>query len=271
MKNLLRIFVILVEMFMLSGCSSHKLVLGVPIRDDFEGSQLSDLWEADKIVPTDLKLQNAIVRNGHGALQITLHTHDKFAAGRNGSKDIERAELTEADCLFFRQGEKYAQSFSVFLPGDFPIVKTRLVLAQWKQDCPDGHTCDDDSPVLAIRYESGTLYITKKTSERQIILWRSTEEFRNRWLNFRFITSFDTSAGGCIVGYLNDSCIVNYTGPTAYKEGDPNGYPAPGIFYFKMGLYRDVMSDPMTIYFDDYSKEFLGNNFPLNAKESLSK
>jgi len=271
MKNFLGIFVMLVEMFLLSGCSSQKLVQGVPIRDNFEGSKLSNLWEADKIIPTDLKLQNAIFRNGHAALQITLHTNDKFAAGRNGSKDIERAELTEADWLFYRQGEKYAQTFSLFLPDDFPIVKTRLVLAQWKQDCPDGHTCDDDSPVLAIRYESGTLYITKKTSEHQTTLWRSTEEFRNRWLNFKFITRFDTSVVGCIVGYLNDSCIVDYTGPTAYKEGDPNGYPASGIFYFKMGLYRDVMSDPMTIYIDDYSKEFLEGKCPCNTKISTGK
>ena len=31
-------------------------------------------------------------------------------------------------------------------------------------------------------------------------------------------------------------------------------YRDPSRFYFKMGLYRDVMPQPMTVYIDEYSK-----------------
>ena len=271
MKRFLFIIVMLIEAFLLSSCSRRKLALGIPVRDGFESPTMSDLWETDKILPSDAKLQGAIVRNGHSALQITLHTYDKFEAGQNGNKDSERAELTEADWLISQQGKSYAFTFSMFLPADFPIVKTRLVIAQWKQECPWCHVCDDNSPVLAVRFVAGILYITQTISIHQTRLWQSNAEFRNRWLNFKFITCFDTSSKGRIVGYLNDTLIVNFNGPTTYKEDNITGYPAPSRFYFKMGLYRDTMLEPMTIFIDDYSKVLLGDNCQCDTIVSTVK
>jgi hypothetical protein len=51
---------------------------------------------------------------------------------------------------------------------------------------------------------------------------------------------------------MNDKEIINYKGITAYSE--KYGYSNPGKFYFKMGLYRDTMDEPMTAYFDEFHK-----------------
>jgi hypothetical protein len=229
------------------------------VRGGFEAPALGSLWATDRIVPADVRLQSAVVRSGHSALQITLHTSDVFERGRHGKADSERAELTEADALVSRQGERYACGFSLFLPADFPIVYKRLVLAQWKQQCPRGRACDDDSPVLAIRYVSGVLFITQTIGEHRTTLWRTSDEVRGRWLDFKFRLTFDPGERGRIEARLNDTLVVDHRGPTAYQEGEATGYPAPSRFYFEMGLYRDTSPEPMTLFIDDYSKELLGD------------
>ena len=52
---------------------------------------------------------------------------------------------------------------------------------------------------------------------------------------------------------MDNNEIIDYKGVTAYSE--TFGYPDPGNFYFKLGLYRDQMVQPMTIYIDDYKKQ----------------
>jgi hypothetical protein len=47
--------------------------------------------------------------------------------------------------------------------------------------------------------------------------------------------------------------IVDKKGQTAYPPS--GGYQSPGAFYFKIGLYRDRMALPMTIYLDEYGKQ----------------
>lgn len=49
--------------------------------------------------------------------------------------------------------------------------------------------------------------------------------------------------------------VVHYTGPTVYQP--QLGYPRHGFVYFKTGLYRDEMQEPMTMYVDDYRKDEL--------------
>jgi hypothetical protein len=78
---------------------------------------------------------------------------------------------------------------------------------------------------------------------------------RGRWLDFRFETRFSQSQDGHIDAWLNGQPIVYYLGPTAYQV--KRGYPAQGYVYFKMGLYRDEMQQPMTIYVDEYRKDEL--------------
>jgi hypothetical protein len=246
--------------FLLPGCSKARLVPGAAVHDGFESPTLSNLWETDKILPADAAVQSRVVRSGHSALQITLHTSDVYEAGRHGDPPSERAELTEAEGLMSQEGKHYSFSFSMLIPQDFPIVKRRLVIAQWKQECPRGHDCDDNAPVLAIRYVSGVLSITQTIGVHRTTLWQSGEDVRNRWLDFKFRVCFSPNSNGRIAAHLNDSLIVNYSGGTAYQEDQSTGYPSPSRFYFKMGLYRDTMSEPMTIFIDDYSKEFLSDH-----------
>jgi hypothetical protein len=74
-------------------------------------------------------------------------------------------------------------------------------------------------------------------------------------MDFKFQIWFSRSQNGIINATLNKKIIIDYKGVTAYT--DMYGYPYPGKFYFKMGLYRDRMVQPMTIYFDDYQKQQL--------------
>jgi len=52
---------------------------------------------------------------------------------------------------------------------------------------------------------------------------------------------------------LNEKQGNNFKGITCYAS--IKGYPGKSHFYFKTGLYRDVMSQPMTIYIDEYRKK----------------
>ncbi len=258
-KRLTFVILIAEAVLLVPACSKVKLLPGSPVRDGFEGPKLSNLWETDKIIPRDAEIQSKVVRTGHSALKITLHTSDVFEAGRNGSLPSERAELTEADSLMSQEGKDYAYSFSMLIPADFPVVGKRLVIAQWKQECPGGGPCEDNSPVLAIRYVSGVLSVTQTIGPHRTTLWRSNEDFRNKWLDFAFRICFAPNEKGRIVGRLNGGLIADYNGATAYQENRATGYPSPSRFYFKMGLYRDAMAEPMTIFIDDYSKELLSH------------
>jgi hypothetical protein len=140
------------------------------------------------------------------------------------------------------------------LPQDFPIVPTRLVIAQWKQDCKSGD-CIPENPVIALHYESGELNVTLQVGPKKIALYSRTEGIVNNWLDFRFEILFSRDQHGRIKAWLNDQQIVDYKGVTAYSKS--YGYPTPGRFYFKMGLYRDKMEQPMAIYLDEYKKQQL--------------
>jgi len=218
---------------------------------------LSNVWETSCFAIGAVELQTDVVRAGHGAAKITVRSRDKFEAGISGNSDSERAELLEAREVVSKEHADYEYAFSVFFPVSFPIVPTRLVVAQWKQYCPEGRRCSDDSPVLAIRYMSGVLRITQDIDKRQAVLYEEKGEFRGRWLDFRFQLRFSAGRDGWIKAWLGDRNIVNHAGATANAENSSTEYRIPGYFYFKIGLYRNAMAEPMTIYIDEYRKRSL--------------
>lgn len=230
------------------------LVLRVDVHDAFETRELSKIWDTDRFARGAVTMQSEFVRAGRGAAKVVVHSRDVFEAGINGNADTERAELLEAGKLVSKEDTTYEYSFSMLIPADFPIVPTRLVIAQWKQDC-DGHAnCSDDSPVVALRYSSGVLKITHQTGPHRTTLYETAESLRGKWTDFRFQIRFSLQEGGRIQGWLNGKPVVDYKGVNAYPENPATGYPSPSRFYFKMGLYRDVMAQPMTIYIDEYRK-----------------
>lgn len=233
------------------------LAAPLDVYDGFESPTLSALWSTDRFEPGAVTMQTNIVRAGHSAAQIVVHTKDKFEAGSPGSSGSERDELLEVKKLTSKENVPYEFSFSMFFPTNFPIVPTRLVIAQWKQYCADGGNCSDDSPVLAVRYISGELRITQDLDKKFIMLYRETNEFRGRWLDFKFQVRFSPKENGQIKAWLGDKQLVDYQGITADSENAESGYPNPSRFYFKMGLYRNVMPEPMTVYIDEYRKKQL--------------
>ena len=234
----------------------------IDVYDGFETPALRDLWETSRFAPGAVEMQSDVVRAGHGAVKITVRPRDMFEVGQGSSADSERDELLEARRFISQENTGYEFSFSMFFPKDFPIVPTRLVIAQWKQYCHgllehDNAPCSDDSPVLALRYISGELRITQDINKKTVMLYREKGEFRGKWLDFRVQARFTPSANGRVKVWLDGKQLVDYTGATADEENAATGYANPSVFYFKMGLYRDLMPEPMTVYIDEYRKRQL--------------
>jgi hypothetical protein len=231
----------------LTTCQSNQMVNH---QDNFEHDSISKLWATDKFIPGGVEVQSKYARSGNKAAKFTLHHGDQIAE-EIGSK-YERAELKESKNLFSAENANYAYSFSLFLPPDFPIVPTRLVIAQWKQNCKSGD-CDPNNPVIALRYQSGQLRVSLQVGPDKTILFTRNDSLLNTWLDFKFDIRFSRKPDGIIKAWLNDKMIIDYKGVTAYSQDF--GYPFPGDFYFKVGLYRDTMVQPMVIYLDDYKKQ----------------
>jgi hypothetical protein len=221
-----------------------------PVYDGFEAETLSPHWETKRFLPGAVRLQSQVVRAGRRAASITLRAGDQIPQER-GTK-LERAELQEPRSLWAHEGSSARYSFSLFLPADFPVTETRLVIAQWKLNCPR-QACTPDNPVIAVRYQSGELSINKQVSERQEVLYRTGDDIRGRWLDFTFEITFSRSSNGRIRAWIGKNLAFDRQGATAYPRA--GGYSGSGRFYFKAGLYRDRMPQPMTIYLDEYRKQ----------------
>ena len=226
----------------------------IHVYDGFESSRLSwSRWSRWRFVSGAVVPEDTVVRAGHRALAITVHSGDCYEAASDDGAATERAELMESWWLVSRTGRAYSYSFSIHIPRDFPQISERLVIAQWKQVC-EAWRCRPDNPILAIRYEDGLLKITRRDQRGTETLYRSSEDVRGRWLDFRFVTRFESTLAGFIDATLDGKTIVHYRGPTAYQPA--LGYPSRGLVYFKTGLYRDARQEgPWTIYLDEYRKD----------------
>jgi hypothetical protein len=232
---------------LITGCVSDYKVIAT---DDFEGDSLSGIWNKDKFLPGALTFQEDVVRSGNKSAMIVVRSGDQI--DEEIGSQFERAELKEIKALYSDENSDYEYSFSLFIPDDFPTVPTRLVIAQWKQNCSSDN-CDPDNPVLALRYVSGELFLTLQTGHERDILFSQKANTRNKWFDFRFQIRFTRTGSGYVKTWINDEQVVYFRGTTAYPEA--NGYPNPGKFYFKTGLYRDLMDQSMTIFLDDYTKK----------------
>ena len=230
------------------------------VYDGFETPGLSKIWDTDRFEPGAVQIQTNIFRAGHGAARIVVHPHDKFEASSVGTSESERAELRETWKLIAQENTPYEFSFSMLFPTNFPIEPTRLVIAQWKQFCPEGGKCSEDSPVLALRYISGELRITQDIDKKHISLYQAKDEYRGRWLDFKVQVRFSPSENGRIKVRLGDKQLVDFKGVTANPGNAATGYPSPSHFFFKMGLYRNSVPEPWTSYIDEYRKRQLPDN-----------
>jgi hypothetical protein len=220
--------------------------------DGFETSDLNNNWSSKRMESSSLEMQSAVVRKGKSAVKITLRTGDMVEAKTDKDNSSERDELLEALPLYAVEGARYEYQFSMFLPDSFPITSNRLVIAQWKQFCPFC-SCSEYSPILAIRYISGKLFVTLQTGSVRDTLYTLNDEIKNRWLDFRFQIKFSKFEDGEVTAFLNDKEIIKYEGKTSYPD-NCRILSAKNKYFFKMGLYRDRMPEPMSIYIDEYKK-----------------
>ena len=193
------------------------------------------------------------MRSGHRALAITANSLYRYEVASDTGAATERAELMESWWLFSRNRHTYVFSFSLCLPHGIPQTPERLVIAQWKQVCEE-RRCRPDNPILAIRCQNGMLVVRRQSESGKEILYHRTDDVRGQWLDFRFITRFDSSDRGQLDATLNRPTIVRYRGPTTCQPAPR--YPARSLVYFKTGLYRDARGKaPWTIYVDQYRKD----------------
>jgi hypothetical protein len=243
------IYPICIIFIALTGCQEKE----INVSDNFDQPGLSRIWNTDRMEKQSFEIQSKVVNNGSGAAKITLRTGDMHEDGIGKDKPTERDELNEAFRLHSIEGAEYEFRFSMFLPDTFLISPVRLVLAQWKEFCV-GDSCHNDSPIVAVRYSAGKLVISLQTGDHRSNLYETSDEIRNKWIDFRFLIRFSREQDGKLIAYIDDKEVVNYKGITSYPES--RGYTLKkNRYYFKMGLYRDIIPEPMCIYIDDYSKK----------------
>jgi hypothetical protein len=252
MKNLLRVLAALFACGFLFVIALRTIPIHV--YDSFESRRLSWFrWTSRRFEPGAITSQESVVRLGHRALAITVHSGDRPEAASESGAATERDELMEPWWLFSRIGRSYVYSFSLFLPQDFPQTSERLVIAQWRQLC-EGSPCVPDNPILALRYEIGRIQVTRNDEHGKTLLYQGIEDVRGRWLDFRFATRWDRTSHGSVEASLQGRTIVHYQGPTLYQLG--RGHPRHALIYFKTGLYRDALHEsPWTMYVDEYRKD----------------
>ena len=249
-------------LFKLAGAALFLLVIifialrTIPIHvyDGFESPQLSwTRWSKGRLVPGAVASEQSVVRAGRSALAITVHSGDRYEAASDTGAASERDELMESWWLYSRARRTYVYSFSLYLPKEIPQTSERLVIAQWRQLC-EASRCRPDRPILAVRVEDARLKITRIDELRTHVLYQSSDDVRGRWLDFRFVTRFDSGREGRIDATLDGQDIFHYRGPMLFQPAA--GYPKRALIYFKTGLYRDALHEPpWTMYVDEYRKD----------------
>lgn len=136
--------------------TAHSWGQDISLRDDFESETLSPIWTTQKLANSALRHISSPTRTDHGAIEISVFPGAQTETGGDGQL-TERAELREAPDVRLRMGMESWYAFSFFLPSDFPIVETRLVIASWKQSFKK--PSKDRSPIVSLRYMGGELRV----------------------------------------------------------------------------------------------------------------
>ena len=206
---------------------------------------MAPFWRAgdagsSRYAPGAVALTAEYARSGRQSVRITVREGDVQQHGDDG-EDNERAELDSGKLPF--AGRDLWYGFSVLAPPDFPIVGTRLVIAQWKQTGVSG------GPLIAQRYRSGRHHLTIRDwsgpdgDRREYPLPALTP---GRWTDMVYRVRLSAAADGLVEVWADGARVVSHRGPTASAAGGDR-------VYNKVGLYRDRMAQPMTLYFDNYT------------------
>jgi hypothetical protein len=215
------------------------------IVDGFEEGTLGPLWWL-RAEPGRVTVQREVVRSGASALRVEVREGDLAGVGGDGEA-TERTEIQLARERWARFGETHEYAFSMYVPPGFPIADVRLVTSQWKQICND--CAKSRSPIVAQRYRRGELRITIETPQGRQTIFRRPGLLQGRWLDLRYRIRFHLT-DGAVTAWLDGAQVVDYRGPLGFDDDPPD-------VYFRLGLYRNRMAEPMVLYFDDFRTERL--------------
>jgi|GEM_PF-604941 len=221
--------------------------VGFALHDDFENATIADFWMpgdhgSGRYEPGAVHVDDNLARSGDACVRITLREGDIAQIGADGTHH-ERAELDSGKHRLIGRTVRY--QYAVRIPQEFPIVPTRLVIAQWKQKRVRG------GPLIAVRFRRGIHHLTIRKlgeSENARHYFALPPLTPAVWHDMIVTIRYATDATGFIRVMMNGKEAARFDGPTAMPDHDPR-------FYNKFGLYRDRMEQPMTIYYDDYSME----------------
>jgi Polysaccharide lyase len=216
-----------------AGSVADETTRTVSLADDFRGA-VGSIWRLQRIRKDAITVVRDPAGQDRDVVAITLRSGDM--ADSTGTS--ERAELSEADQLHLPTGTDVWYSFALYLPVDFPVVDRRLVLGQWKQGC--GNCTADHSPGIANRYRNGVFSITIQDGDRRVVLFEEKADIRGRWNHLVYHLKLVPRPEGFLQAWLNGRQVVDYQGPIGYPDDLDH-------VYFKIGLYRDNLADPMTM------------------------
>lgn len=216
--------------------------------DSFEGQEVdSGFWSKTWWVSGQSGVDDQVYSEGLSSLRVTVKEGDHRLFGKSGQA-TERCELVEKNRHPLNEDLWY--SFSVYVPSDFPMEDVRLVMGQWKQTALALYK--KHSPVIAQRYRNGNFSITINNDAGQQTVFTTGDEQNpaliGGWTEFRYHLRFSKAQDGVLEVWMNGELVVNYEGQLAYSD-DLN------TCYFRLGLYRDRLDVPMTVYFDDFRVE----------------
>lgn len=209
--------------------------------DNFENRINRKIWTLERIHPHSWKISEEQSYEGRSSVKITVNEGDKQEIGNDG-KFTERAELKEAKSVQIRINTNIWYSFFFYMPKSFPINDNRLVIAQWKQETK----VPKRSPFLSFRYRNGEL-IFQTIFEEKRYKYRKKIDLRCSWHRILLNYRLKKNLTGYAKAWLDDYLLGNYRGSLGYK------YKGETI-YFKMGLYRDILKEPQTIYIDRFRR-----------------
>jgi hypothetical protein len=226
-------------LMLLTGCRSADW----SYHDSFESERINRYWTRTWWSESGGR-DPSVAFDGDASLRVVVAEGDHRLFGKSG-QSTERSEINERHRHPIGQDVWY--SFSVYVPEDFPIEDVRVVMGQWKQTTIALWL--KHSPAVAQRFRNGRFQITINNDDgRQYLYETGTAEdpaLLGQWTTFKYHIRFDKEDNGRLEVWMNEEQIIDYTGQIGY-QGDLK------TSYFRMGLYRDTLEAPMTVYYDDF-------------------
>lgn len=209
------------------------------LKDDFKKKLNKNIWDLTKINQSCWEIIDK-VPNNHSKYALKVDANNSVRSPKD-KKDIDRSEISEKEHVHVKLDNSVWYLISFYFPKGFFIADNRLVFAQWKQYAPHY-----GSPFLSARYINNK-FSFKVTGENVVKKFNKKIDLRGKWHVIIVNYKLGTNQTGFAKGWLDSELVMDYKGEMDYS-------PAPNYIFFKMGLYRDTLEQPQTIYFNKFRR-----------------